>query len=89
MSEEPVDQRVKDKLVMGYTKHPKMILSLDVWEVFETVDTEGYVFAMKKFTKRVKTIVGGNLGPLCDKIADEILKHMEKTDAPNADDNAS
>jgi len=89
MIEEPVDQRVKSKLLMGYTKHPKMLLSLEVWEIFQTVDTEGYVFAMKKFTKRVKTIVGGNLGPLCDKIADEILRHMEKTDVTDADDNAS
>jgi hypothetical protein len=89
MSEQTTEERVKYKLVMGYTKHPKMLLSLEVWEIFQTVDTEGYVFAMKKFTKKVKTIVGDNLGPLCDKIADEILRHMEKRDGTDSDDNAS
>jgi hypothetical protein len=72
-----IDKQYKDKLYRGYTTSPKLLLSREVYRLFHDVDSDGYVYFMQNFVEDVGVLVGRNMPALCDKIADQILRHME------------
>ncbi len=84
-----IDEQYKEKLYAGYTSKPRLLLSRDIHRLFHDVEQEGYVFFMQNFVEDVGILVGKNMPALCDKIADEILNHLERSNEPNTDDNAA
>jgi hypothetical protein len=82
-------QVYKDMLLRGYTKSPTSLLSKEVYRLLHDVDADGYIFFMANFVEDIHLLVGKNIPALCDRIADEILRHVEITDEPTTTDNAA
>jgi hypothetical protein len=85
---QPINEVYKDMLLKGYTKSPKSILSKEVYRVLHDVESDGYVFFMANFVEDIHLLVGKNIPALCDRIADEILRHVEITNEPTPVNNA-
>ncbi len=89
MKEKSIDELIKDKLFEGYTKKPILLLSRDVHRVFQDIGEDNYLGFMQNFVEDVHILVGKNMPALCDRIADEILRHLEARDDTDSNDNAS
>lgn len=78
------EEEYSQMLVNGYTKKPKILLSLLVFNLFYQVDTEEYLFHVKQFVSTTTLIVGKeNIEEVCSKIADLIMRNRK--DATSSD----
>ena len=78
------EEEYGQKLITGYTKRPKLLLSRMVCRLFWRVDDADYLYRVREFVNDTTDIVGKeNIEEMCSKIADLIMRNRK--DATSSD----
>lgn len=71
-------EEFRQRVITGYTKRPKLLLSRLACRLFWNVGDDDYLYCVKEFVNDTTDIVGEeNIEEVCGKIADLILRNRK------------
>jgi len=81
------EEAYRQKVITGYTKRPRLLLSRLVCRLFWRVDDDDYLFHVKEFVNDTTDIVGKeNIEEVCSKIADLIMRNRKDARSSSKND---